>query len=88
MSGFNYSHEDLATAFSSSTQLRDWVRNNGDYYFRRVGRDRILGTLLDTVEINGSLAVRQPRSLAVSDARRIASPERLASRRRSTTCPT
>ena len=52
--GLVYSHEDLATAFSSSTQLRDWVRNNGDYYFRRVGRDRILGTLLDTVEITGS----------------------------------
>ena len=51
--GLTYSHEDLATAFSSSTQLRDWVRNNGDYYFRRVGRDRILGTLLDTVEITG-----------------------------------
>jgi len=30
------------------------VRNNGDYYFRRVGRERILGTLLDTVEITGS----------------------------------
>jgi outer membrane protein insertion porin family len=52
--GLTYSHEDLATAFSSSTQLRDWVRNNGDYYFRRVGRERILGTLLDTVEITGS----------------------------------
>jgi len=52
--GLQYSHENLATAFSSSTQLRDWVRNNGDYYFRRVGRDRILGTLLDTVEITGS----------------------------------
>ncbi len=52
--GLIYSHENLATAFSSSTQLRDWVRNNGDYYFRRVGRDRILGTLLDTVEITGS----------------------------------
>ena len=52
--GLQYSHEDLATAFSSSTQLRDWVRENGDYYFRRVGRDRILGTMLDTVEINGS----------------------------------
>ena len=75
--GLVYSHENLATAFSSSTQLRDWVRNNGDYYFRRVGRDRMLGTILDTVEITGRLAVRQPQSLAVSDARRIASPERL-----------
>ena len=51
--GLNYSHENLATAFSSSTQLRDWVRNNGDYYFRRVGADRVLGTIVDTVEITG-----------------------------------
>jgi outer membrane protein insertion porin family len=51
--GLTYSHENLATVLSSSTQLRDWVRNNGDYYFRRVGGDRILGTILDTVEITG-----------------------------------
>jgi outer membrane protein insertion porin family len=51
--GLTYSHEDLATVFSSSTQLRDWVRNNGDSYFRRVGRDPILGTVLDAVELTG-----------------------------------
>jgi outer membrane protein insertion porin family len=51
--GFSYSHENLATSFSSSTQLRDWVRNNGDYYFRRVGTSRVLGTILDTFEITG-----------------------------------
>ena len=51
--GLGYSHENLATVLSSSTQLRDWVRNNGDYYFRRVGTDRVLGTILDTVEITG-----------------------------------
>jgi outer membrane protein insertion porin family len=51
--GLSYSHENLATAYSSSTQLRDWVRNNGDYYFRRVGGDRVLGTILDSVEITG-----------------------------------
>ena len=50
--GLAYSHEDLATGFGSSTQLRDWVRENGDYYFRRVGGDRVLGTILDTVEFN------------------------------------
>jgi outer membrane protein insertion porin family len=49
--GLTFSHEDLATVFSSSTQLRDWVRNNGDSYFRRVGRDPILGTVLDTLEL-------------------------------------
>jgi outer membrane protein insertion porin family len=50
--GLTYSHEDLATVLSSSTQLRDWVRNNGDDYFRRIGRDPVLGTVLDTVELN------------------------------------
>src|SRR6185503_17390001 len=49
--GLTYSHEDLNTVFSSSTQLRDWVRNNGDDYFRRVGRDPVLGTILDIVEL-------------------------------------
>jgi outer membrane protein insertion porin family len=48
--GLTYNHADLATVFSSSTQLRDWVRNNGDDYFRRVGRDPVLGTILDTVD--------------------------------------
>ncbi len=52
--GLNYSHEDLSTVFSSSTQLRDWVRNNGDSYFRRVGRDPVLGTVLDTLELSAS----------------------------------
>jgi outer membrane protein insertion porin family len=51
--GLQYSRENLATVSSSSTQLRDWVRNNGDYYFRRVGGDRVLGTILDTAEITG-----------------------------------
>ncbi len=51
--GLSFSHEDLATVRSSSAQLRDWVRNNGDYYFRRVGSDPILGTLIDSVEITG-----------------------------------
>lgn len=51
--GLNYSHENLATVRSSSEQLRDWVRNNGDYYFRRVGSDPILGTIIDSVEISG-----------------------------------
>ncbi len=52
--GLTFSHEDLATVVSSSTQLRDWVRNNGDDYFRRVGRDPVLGTILDTVELSAS----------------------------------
>jgi outer membrane protein insertion porin family len=52
--GLTYSHEDLSTVFSSSTQLRNWVRENGDSYFRRVGRDPVLGTILDTVELQAS----------------------------------
>jgi outer membrane protein insertion porin family len=50
--GVSFSHEDLTTVFSSSTQLRDWVRENGDTYFRRVGRDPVLGTILDDVELD------------------------------------
>jgi outer membrane protein insertion porin family len=52
--GLSYSHEDLATVLSSSTQLRDWVRNNGDDYFRRIGRDAVLGTVLDTFELSAA----------------------------------
>jgi outer membrane protein insertion porin family len=52
--GLTFSHEDLTTVLSSSTQLRDWVRNNGDDYFRRVGRDPVLGTILDTLELSAS----------------------------------
>jgi outer membrane protein insertion porin family len=54
--GLQFSHEDLATVSSSSMQLRDWVRDNGDYYFRRLGGDRVLGTIFDTVEITGGWA--------------------------------
>jgi outer membrane protein insertion porin family len=50
--GLSFSHEDLTTVFSSSTQLRDWVRNNGDSYFRRIGGDPVLGTVLDVVELS------------------------------------
>jgi outer membrane protein insertion porin family len=50
--GVSYGHEDLTTVFSSSTQLRDWVRENGDTYFRRVGRDPVLGTILDDIQLN------------------------------------
>jgi len=51
--GLTFSHENLATSSNSSAQLREWVRNNGDYYFRRVDGYRVLGTLLDTVEVTG-----------------------------------
>ena len=49
--GLSYSHEDLTTVYSSSTQLRDWVRENGDSYFRRIGTDPTLGTILDTIDL-------------------------------------
>jgi outer membrane protein insertion porin family len=51
--GLGYSHENLATVSSSSSQLRDWVRDNGDSYFRRIGNDAVLGTIIDSVEITG-----------------------------------
>jgi outer membrane protein insertion porin family len=54
--GLTYSHEDLATVYSSSTELRNWVRNNGNDYFRRVGRDPVLGTILDTLELSAGWA--------------------------------
>jgi len=34
----------------------DWVRENGDSYFRRVGRDPVLGTIVDTVELSATWA--------------------------------
>ncbi len=44
-------HEDMTTFASSSVQIRDWIRHNGNYYYRRAGNDALLGTLLDTVEL-------------------------------------
>ncbi len=61
--GLTYSHEDLATSFSSSTQLRDWVRNNGDYYFRRVGSRPGARHHSRHGRDHRRLAVRQPQSL-------------------------
>lgn len=54
--GLTYSHEDLSTVFSSSAQLRDWVRNNGDDYFRRIDGVPVLGTIVDTVELSAGWA--------------------------------
>jgi outer membrane protein insertion porin family len=62
--GLRYSHEDLATVRSSSVQLRDWVRNNGDSYFRRLGSDPVLGTIIDSAELSaGWLWDSRDRSL-------------------------
>jgi len=52
--GLSFSHEDLTTLLSSSSQLRDWVRNNGEDYYKRIGGDAVLGTVLDIVEFTGS----------------------------------
>ncbi len=52
--GLSFSHEDLTTVYSSSTQLRDWVRENGDSYYRRIGTDPVLGTILDTVDLTAA----------------------------------
>jgi outer membrane protein insertion porin family len=49
--GTSLQHAELSTLLSSSTQLQDWVKHNGDSFFRRVGSDAILGTRADIVEL-------------------------------------
>jgi outer membrane protein insertion porin family len=51
--GGSFQHAELATTTGSSKQIQDWVRRNGDSYFRRVGSDYILGTRTDFVELSG-----------------------------------
>jgi outer membrane protein insertion porin family len=51
--GASVQHSDLATTTSSSTQLQDWVRDNGVSYFRNVGGGYVLGTTSDFVEVSG-----------------------------------
>jgi outer membrane protein insertion porin family len=50
--GTSYQHAELTTLLSSSTQLQDWVHDNGDSFFRRLGSDFILGTTADIVELS------------------------------------
>jgi outer membrane protein insertion porin family len=50
--GASVQHADLATSTSSSTQLQDWVRQNGNSYFRNIGGGYVLGTRSDFVELS------------------------------------
>jgi outer membrane protein insertion porin family len=50
--GSSLQHEELTTLLSSSTQLQDWVKHNGDSFFRPLGSDLILGTRADIVELS------------------------------------
>ncbi|MEJ0039173.1 MAG: outer membrane protein assembly factor BamA [Gammaproteobacteria bacterium] len=50
--GASVQHAELATSLSSSNQVQDWVRANGDSYFRRIGGDYVLGTIADTLELS------------------------------------
>jgi len=50
--GASIQHSQLATFLSSSDQLQDWVRDNGDSYFRIVGSDYVIGTDADLAELS------------------------------------
>ncbi len=51
--GASFEHAELATPLSSSLQLQDWVRRNGDPFFSLLnGGDFVLGTQYDVVEMS------------------------------------
>jgi outer membrane protein insertion porin family len=51
--GASFEHAELATPLSSSVQLQDWVRHNGDPFFSLLsGGDFLLGTLYDVFEVS------------------------------------
>jgi outer membrane protein insertion porin family len=50
--GASMQHAELATFLSSSEQLQDWVRHNGDSFFEQLDSDILLGTIYDTVELS------------------------------------
>jgi outer membrane protein insertion porin family len=50
--GGNFQHLELATSLSSSEQIQDWVRKNGDRHFRRIGTDYVLSTNAELIELS------------------------------------
>jgi outer membrane protein insertion porin family len=50
--GSSVQHAELVTSLTSSEQLQDWVRDNGDSFFRLEGGSYILGTTADIVELS------------------------------------
>jgi outer membrane protein insertion porin family len=49
--GASFQHAELATSTASSEQIQDWVRENGDSHFRRVGSDFVLSTNAELIEL-------------------------------------
>jgi len=50
--GASLAHAELATVSTSSTQLQDWVTQNGDPFSRNFASYDILGTRFNAVELN------------------------------------
>jgi outer membrane protein insertion porin family len=50
-SGLRLRRSEFATTIYSSDQVTEWVRENGDSYFRRIGSDLVVGTRFDTLEL-------------------------------------
>jgi outer membrane protein insertion porin family len=50
--GASLQHAELATPASTSKQLTDWVRNNGNAFFEEVGSDTVRGTRFDVAELS------------------------------------
>ncbi len=50
--GVSFSHAELVTSLYSSTQLQDWVRHNGDPFFRLEGGSHVLGTEANIIEFS------------------------------------
>ena len=68
--GASLEHAELATPLSSSVQLQDWVRHNGDPFFRLLsGGDFVLGTEYDVVELSAGWTRDSLQPRAVPDTR-------------------
>jgi len=53
--GASLEHAELGTPLTSSLQLQDWVRHNGDPFFQLLsGGDFVLGTEYDTLQLSAA----------------------------------
>jgi outer membrane protein insertion porin family len=50
--GMRLQRYEFATSIYSSDQVKEWVRENGDSFFDRVGSSLVLGTQFDTLELS------------------------------------
>jgi outer membrane protein insertion porin family len=62
--GASLQHAELTTLLSSSEQLQDWVKDNGNSFFRRLSSDYLLGTRYDVVELSAGWG-RDSRNRAI-----------------------